>query len=160
MTTTPYEVQEVRELAERMLSLARAKDLSTLAVLIGRLVGKHAPQRHLLRPLLLELVGHTVESIPAQRGADPREVFVADLSDEQGAGVEVDEVDPALRAMLRAVLAALNGSGEDVVHQVDLVVDDRDPVAKSNAVVHGLLWIEQLAHGSTGRTLTVSPDLR
>ncbi|SFA90990.1 hypothetical protein SAMN05216266_102136 [Amycolatopsis marina] len=160
MTTTPYEVREVRELAERMLTLARAKDLSTLAVLIGRLVGKYAPQRHLLRPLLLELVGHTVEAIPAQRGTHPREVFVADLSDDQGAGVEVDEVDPALRAMLRAVLAALNGAPADVVDQVDLVVGDRDPVAKSNAVVHGLLWIDQLTHGSTGRTLTVSPDLR
>jgi hypothetical protein len=161
MTTSPHEVREVRELAGRMLELARAKDLSTLAVLIGRLVGKRAPERHLLRPLLLELVGHTAEAIPTQRGSHPREFFVADLSDQHGDGVEVDEVDPALRAMLRAVLAALNGATGDVVDQIDLVVDDRDPVAKSNAVVHGLLWVNQLTSGGPGcRSLTVSPDLR
>lgn len=161
MTTSPHEVHEVRDLAERMLELARIKDLSTLAVLIGRLVGKRAPQRHLLRPLLLELVGHTAQAVPTQRGVQAREVFVADLSDEYGDGVEVDEVDPALRAMLRAVLAALNGAGDDVVDQIDLVVDDRDPVAKSNAVVHGLLWVNQLTDDGPGcRSLTVSPDLR
>lgn len=160
MTTSPNEVREVRDLTERMLGLARGKDLSTLAALIGRLVGKRAPERHLLRPLLLDLVGHTVQAIPAQRGSHPREIFVADLSDEHGDGAEVDEVDPALRAMLRAVLAALNGATGDVVDQIDLVVADRDPVAKSNAVVHGLLWVNQLTNGGPScRSLTIAPDL-
>ncbi|SFO91884.1 hypothetical protein SAMN05421810_101393 [Amycolatopsis arida] len=138
--------QTVQDLADRMLALVRARDLDRLTTLVRRVVGKWSPERHLLRPLLSALVDGTAAAVRrAAAPVRPEHVFVLDITDEHEHEVGIDEVRPPLRAMLRAVLALLNGRPEDADYHVDLVAEDRDPVAQLEAVVHTLRWTASLS---------------
>ncbi|PRX47207.1 hypothetical protein B0I33_106308 [Prauserella shujinwangii] len=142
-------VRSVRSLTDRMLTVTRHNDLGVLAGLLGGLVGRRAPQRHLFEPVLFELVAIIVHAL--RRRADPAAtgsqdaMYAVDVLDEADAAVAIDEVQPALRAVLRAVLAALNDDLADARFQVGLVTADPDPLARLDAVFHALLWADGLA---------------
>ncbi|WP_307849786.1 hypothetical protein [Qaidamihabitans albus] len=140
----------VRSITDRMLSVTRRHDMDMLAELITRLIGRHSPQRHLFEPVLLELValiGRALQDRADRAARDENEMFVVDVlddSDDDCAAVGIDEIQPALRAILRAVLATLNDDGDDARFQVGLVADDPDPLARLDAVVHALRWANGL----------------
>jgi hypothetical protein len=60
--------------------------------------------------------------------------------DGQENPVVIDELDPALRAVLRAVLAQLNGDDDDARFQLSLVEADPEPLSRLDALWHVLLW--------------------
>lgn len=136
---------DVRGLAERMVTVVRGADFETLAVQLASVVGARAPRRHLFEPLLAELVAIVVRGLEARTGT-PRcaGMFTVELRNADDEPVGIDEIDPALRAALRAVLAELNDDPDNARFQTELVAADPDPTARLDAVWHALLWASVL----------------
>lgn len=145
---TPGELG-VHSFTGRMLDVIRRDDTDGLAGLLSDLVGTCAPQRHLFEPVLRELVVVIVRALERRAGtaeAAVGDTYAVDLWDSADGPVAIDQVQPALRAMLRAVLAALNEDSGDSRFQLGLVLDDPDPLARVDALLHALVWADGLAH--------------
>ncbi|PXY20451.1 hypothetical protein DI005_27145 [Prauserella sp. PE36] len=140
----------VHGLTGRLLTVARLGDLDALTALLTQLLGRGAPHRHLYDLVLRELVAIVVRELRerAEPDGDGEGVFVVDVFDDEDATVPIDEVQPALRAVLRAVLASLNEDHADAGFQLGLVADDPDPLARLDAALHVLLWANVLSGGS------------
>ncbi len=155
---------DVRGLTERMLTDLRGDDAEGLATLLASVVAPDAPRRHLLCPLLGELVSMVARDLRerADDGADasgvdgtaaePDEVgagtFTAELVDDEDEPFDIDDLDPAVRAVLRAVLAELNDDPGDVRFHLGLIGADPEPLARLDAVWHVLLWASMLDEGA------------
>jgi len=67
-----------------------------------------------------------------------RTAYTIDLRDSTDDQVSIDELDPPSRATIRAMLAELNGSTEDASIQLDLAVQQLDPVTGLDTVRRAL----------------------
>ncbi|MFF5991584.1 hypothetical protein [Prauserella flavalba] len=139
----------VHGLTGQLLTVARLGDLDELTALLTRLLGRTAPHRHLYDLVLRELVAIVARALRERAGADGDEegVFVVDVFDDEDTTVPIDDVQPALRAVLRAVLASLNDDPADAGFQLGLVAGDPDPLARLDAALHVLLWADVLSGG-------------
>jgi hypothetical protein len=134
-----------RAVADRLLELVSQDRIDELSAELGELISRHAPRRRLLRPVLTSLAAMAAELVTDSAGpVDERYAFTVDVRDETDDAVELDELRPSLRAMLRAVLALLSEHPEDAGFQLDLVIGDPDPLGRMDAVVHALLWVHGL----------------
>lgn len=107
-----------------------------------------------LRPYVREVVAELINvATTAVRDSAGRfygnAAFAVDLRDDANDRVGIDELDPPVRATIRAMLAELNGSPEDASFQLDLAVrgvDKRtglDTVRRALTMTIGLLhWSE------------------
>src|SRR5439155_13735774 len=111
--------QDVRQLADKLVGSVDRQDFRTLARLLPPLAGTGSP---VLEPLFAELVGAAAALISADATPCENELFTVGLIDEADTEVDIDEVDPPLRAMLRAVLAELNEDREGAACQIGFVV--------------------------------------
>jgi len=66
-------------------------------------------------------------------------MFGLDLRRPDGTKVEIDELEPPVRATMRALLAQVNGHPEDAADQLDLAVAGTER-ATAEAVVLALRW--------------------
>ncbi|WP_026453210.1 hypothetical protein [Saccharomonospora iraqiensis] len=159
---------DVRGLTERMLTDLRGDDAEGLATLLASVVAPDAPRRHLLCPLLGELVSMVAHDLRerAEDGDDAPGVdgtvgvdgtaggsagggtFTAELVDDEDEPFDIDDLDPAVRAVLRAVLAELNDDPGDVRFHLGLIGADPEPLARLDAVWHVLLWASMLDEGA------------
>lgn len=155
---------DVRGLTERMLTDLRGDDAEGLATLLASVVAPDAPRRHLLCPLLGEFVSMVARDLRerADDGEDALGVagtvggadevgggtFTAELVDDEDEPFDIDDLDPAVRAILRAVLAELNDDPGDVRFQLGLIGADPEPLARLDAVWHVLLWASMLDEGA------------
>ncbi len=113
--------------------------------------------RPYVREVVAELIGLATSAVRNSTGAMPDQAaFAVDLRDDGNEQVGIDELDPPVRATIRAMLADLNGSPEDASFQLDLAVrgvDRRtglDTVRRALTMTIGLLhWSEQ-SDGSEG----------
>ncbi|MEU6646486.1 hypothetical protein ABZ863_28620 [Saccharomonospora sp. NPDC046836] len=137
----------VRGLAGQLRQVASSGDLDGLAVLLAQLIGERAPRRHLFQPVLLELIATIVRELQHRVGRRDGALYTVEVFDDDDCLLEIDAVPPALRAMLRAVLAALNDDGAGTRFQVGLVTGDPDPLGRLDAVVHVLRWANALTGG-------------
>jgi hypothetical protein len=108
-----------------------------------------------LRPYVREVVAELINvATTAVRGSTDElfgnAAFAVDLRDDANDRVGIDELDPPVRATIRAMLAELNGSPDDASFQLDLAVrgiDRRtglDTVRRALTMTIGLLhWSEQ-----------------
>ena len=108
-----------------------------------------------LRPYVREVVAELINvATTAVRGSTGQlfhnAAFAVDLRDDANDRVGIDELDPPVRATIRAMLAELNGSPDDASFQLDLAVrgiDRRtglDTVRRALTMTIGLLhWSEQ-----------------
>ncbi|TDV57237.1 hypothetical protein [Actinophytocola oryzae] len=108
-----------------------------------------------LRPYVREVVAELINvATAAVRSSAGRlygnAAFAVDLRDDANDKVGIDELDPPVRATIRAMLAELNGSPDDALFQLDLAVrgvDRRtglDTVRRALTMTIGLLhWSEQ-----------------
>jgi hypothetical protein len=108
-----------------------------------------------LRPYIREVVAELISvATAAVRGSTQHvpgtAAFAVDLRDDANDQVGIDDLDPPVRATIRAMLAELNGSPEDASFQLDLAVrgiDRRtgiDTVRRALTMTIGLLhWSEQ-----------------
>jgi hypothetical protein len=107
-----------------------------------------------LRPYVREVVAELINvATSAVRHTAGRHydnaAFAVDLRDDANDKVGIDELDPPVRATIRAMLAELNGAPDDAVFQLDLAVrgvDRRtglDTVRRALTMTIGLLhWSE------------------
>jgi hypothetical protein len=107
-----------------------------------------------LRPYIREVVAELINvATAAVRNSTVQfrnAAFAVDLRDDANDQVGIDELDPPVRATIRAMLAELNGSPDDASFQLDLAVrgvDRRsglDTVRRALTMTIGLLhWSEQ-----------------
>lgn len=108
-----------------------------------------------LRPYVREIVAELINVATAavRDTAGPlreRAAFAIDLRDDDNDRVVIDDLEPPVRATIRALLAELNGSPDDASFQLDLAmrgVDHRsglDTVRRVLTMTIGLLhWSEQ-----------------
>ncbi|MFI7672898.1 hypothetical protein [Actinophytocola sp. NPDC049390] len=108
-----------------------------------------------LRPYVREIVAEliNVATTAVRDSAGPlrdRAAFAIDLRDDDNDRVGIDDLEPPVRATIRAMLAELNGSPDDASFQLDLAVrgvDQRtglDTVRRALTMTIGLLhWSEQ-----------------
>jgi hypothetical protein len=142
--TMTHARSDVRRLADELVGSVDRQDFRTLSRLLPALAGTGSPQRFLLKPLLAELVGATAALIRADSRPAEDELFTVGLIDEANTEIEIDEVKPPLRAMLRAVLAELNEDHEGTACQIDFAVTDPQPLGRLDALVHLLSWVHDL----------------
>ena len=152
---------DVRDLTERLVEVVRSEDVDQLAGLLSQVVDPQGTRGELFTPVLTRLVGYIAGALRRRAddsardsggadGADGAAIFTAELVDTVDDDVAIDELDPALRAVLRAVLADLNGDAESTRIQLRLVSSDREPLARLDALWHALLWASMLGDDSGG----------
>ncbi|WP_433471233.1 hypothetical protein [Saccharomonospora azurea] len=148
---------DVRDLTERMVEVVRSEDVDQLARLLAQVVDPQGTRSELFTPVLTQLVGSIAGALRRRAdedstrdagGVDGAPIFTAELVDTVDDDVAIDELDPALRAVLRAVLADLNGDAESTRIQLHLVSSDREPLARLDALWHALLWASMLGEDS------------
>ncbi|MBK1786487.1 hypothetical protein JHE00_19335 [Prauserella sp. ASG 168] len=122
----------------------RLGDVDDLTTVLTGLAGSYGPQRHLFEPVLAELVGLVVRGLE-HRARPGCGVFVADVVNGDDEAVSIDDVPPALRALLRAVLASLNAAPGDTHFHLGLVAADPDPLARIDVAMHALMWADVLS---------------
>lgn len=136
---------EVRGLTDRLLTVTRTDDVDGLSALLASLVTSDGRLRHLYEPVLAELVASAATALRTRvSSVGDTGSFTAEVVNADDDTVPIDEVDPALRAVLRAVLAQLGDDPADVRFQLALVAADPEPVARLDALWHALLWASML----------------
>jgi hypothetical protein len=155
---------DVRDLTERMVAIVRSEDVDQLAALVSQIVDPRGPRSDLFTPVLAQLVRCLADTLRRRAATDPADdaervsddpaVFTAELVDTLDDEVAIDELDPALRAVLRAVLAELNGDTESARFQLAFVDADREPLARLDALWHALLWTSMLDDDSSWSATT------
>jgi hypothetical protein len=107
--------------------------------------------RPYVREVVAELINVATSAVRSTTGAlREKAAFAVDLRDDSNDQVGIDELEPPVRATIRAMLAELNGSPDDASFQLDLAVlgvDRRtglDTVRRALTMTIGLLhWSEQ-----------------
>ncbi|MGX7828065.1 hypothetical protein ACTG9Q_23545 [Actinokineospora sp. 24-640] len=128
---------QARGIARRLVTVTRG----------GSAPGSEAPldllggpgERARLRDVLRELVSATAAMLLHRGGDRADHSYLLDLHDADGRPVPVDSLNPPVRALVRAVLADINGRPADADAQLDLSVRNNggDPVS---VLVLALLW--------------------
>ena len=134
-----------RERARSMVELLGRDDFDGLAGQTAELIGDGAADRDLFFPLLVEVTDACAQMIHARApGGGPETAYVVDVADDDGEQVGIDELPPALRALLRGVLAGLEDHRDDELFQLDLAARDPDLRGRLDALVHGLMCVGAL----------------
>ncbi|GLW90754.1 hypothetical protein [Actinokineospora globicatena] len=130
-----------RGVARRLVAVTRGGELDSttrtgaLDVLAG------ADHRDRLAAVLRELVIATADMMLCRaETSGPDKAFVLDLRDDTGGVVDVDTLDPPVRALVRALLAQLNGRPDDVRTQLELAMLDDPRFDPVDVLVLALLW--------------------
>ncbi|MGW5050281.1 hypothetical protein [Actinokineospora sp. NPDC004072] len=126
-----------RGIARKLVAVTRgaaAPDVEAPLELLGG-----PDERDRLRAVIRELVAATATMLLHRGGDNPDHLYLLDLRDANGDEVPIDALTPPVRALVRAVLADLNGRPEDVDLQLELSLRDEggDPLS---VLVLALLW--------------------
>lgn len=129
-----------RTTARLLVNLARIGDLDGVSRIVRLLTDPACPQRERLRQVLSELLSAAGTMVLRQTGgAGPGAAIVLDLRRIDGSTVDIDELRPEVRAMVRALLAEVNDHREDTFDQLELALDGTgDGLADGVTLV--LLW--------------------
>ena len=113
--------------------------------------------RPYVREVVAELINVATAAVRTNAGPFPQQAaFAVDLRDDDNDRVGIDELDPPVRATIRAMLAELNGSPDDASFQLDLAmrgVDRRtglDTVRRALTMTVGLLHWSERSEGLEG----------
>ena len=131
---------DARETVGRLVNLARDGEVDAVVGSLSLLSYSDPVQRRRLRQILATLIEAT--STLLLRHAEPAPdsgMFAVDLRRPDGSDVDIDSLDPPVRATIRALLAYVNGSPEDGAAQIDLAVAG-GVRGTAEAVVLALRW--------------------
>ena len=93
------------------------------------------------RMIVGQLVSAAAEMMLTRVGGSPEDVtYAVDLRDDDEFAIPIDELEPPLRATVRALLAELNGLPEEADFQLDLALREQTAPTTLDVVVHSLLW--------------------
>jgi hypothetical protein len=91
-----------------------------------------------VRGVVAELIQVGAKAVRESVGPDEQPAFAVDLRDGTNDTVGIDELEPQVRATIRALLADLNGCPEDAQIQLDLAVRQLDPLTGLETVRRAL----------------------
>lgn len=145
------EDHEAQATAHQLVHCVLEADSSGLTETLETVVDHPSEElRPYVREVVAELINVATAAVRHTTGQIHNAAFAVDLRDDANDRVGIDELDPPVRATIRAMLAELNGSPDDASFQLDLAVrgvDRRtglDTVRRALTMTIGLLhWSEQ-----------------
>jgi hypothetical protein len=146
------EDHEAQATAHQLVHCVLEADSDGLTETLETVVDHPADElRFYIREVVAELINVATAAVRNTAGtANGLAAFAVDLRDDANDRVAIDELEPPVRATIRAMLAELNGSPDDASFQLDLAVRgvDRgtglDTVRRALTMTIGLLhWSEQ-----------------
>lgn len=131
---------QARGTARQLVDLARDGDFDTVSGVVHVLTDPSLHQRELLRQVLTELLRAAAAMMVRQiGGVGSNAAIVLDLRKVDGSTVDIDQLEPEVRAVVRALLAEINGHPEDTAEQVTLAMAG-DPCPLVDGVAIVLVW--------------------
>jgi hypothetical protein len=91
-----------------------------------------------VRGVVAELIQVGATAVRGSVKPDERPTYAVDLRDACNESVPIDELEPQVRATIRALLADLNGCPEDAEFQLDLAVHHLDALTGLDTVRRAL----------------------
>lgn len=91
-----------------------------------------------VREVVAELLHVGAAAVRGSIGPNERPAFAVDLRDTSNDAVSIDELEPPVRATIRALLADLNDCPADAQFQLDLAVRQVDPLTGLDTVRRAL----------------------
>jgi hypothetical protein len=129
---------QARGAARQLVNLTRFGDLDTVSLMVRLLADPG--QRSQLRLVLAELLRAAAAMVLCQAGdADPDSAIVLDLRKADGSTVDIDELRPEVRGMVRALLAETHGHPEDTETQIALALAG-EPAGLTEGITMVLMW--------------------
>lgn len=132
--------ERARTMARLLVNLVRIGDLDQVTRIVRGLAEPSGSQRVRLREMLTELLSASTSMVLRQTGGiGPDSAIVVDLRRVDGSTVDIDELRPEVRAVVRAFLAEVNEHSEDTEVQLDLALQgDADGLV--DGIILVLLW--------------------
>jgi hypothetical protein len=136
---------DARRPAGELIRLHQDGRITELAEALAGLVNGEPPGARRLRTVIGDLVD-TSARLLCDRFGPPREgeLFTVSLSGEVGVHVRIDDLEPSVRAALRALLSVVNGDRGAGAYQIHLAVDGRPPAEHLRLLTHCLCWTTEL----------------
>jgi hypothetical protein len=137
----------------RLIELAGDGHVEELSCRIAELTAPGPGQRARLHGVLTELTRVCAKAVVANAGLanladrpDPQTVMHVVVYDLDGAAVNVDDITPPVRALLRALLAELSNHPTDAAMQLDIALDNA--VELEILFAYALAWVIELTDWS------------
>lgn len=126
--------------AHRLVHCVLDSDADGLTSALETIVADQGDQlRGYVREVVAELIQVAATAVRHTAGIQRGDLaFAVDLRDDDNTPVHIDELEPPVRATIRALLADLNDNPEDAAFQLDLVVRQLDPVTGLDTVRRAL----------------------
>jgi hypothetical protein len=135
---------QARGTARQLVNLTRFGDLDTVSLMVRLLADPE--QRTQLRRILIELLHASAAMVLRQIGGDdPGSAIVLDLRRADGSTVDIDQLRPEVRAMVRALLAEAHEHPDDTETQVDLALGGK-PTGLTEGITMVLMWTVSALH--------------
>jgi hypothetical protein len=113
-------------------------DADGLTTALETVVDQGDELRQYVRDVVAELIQVAATAVRDNTGERSEVAFAVDLRDDDNTTVSIDELEPPVRATIRALLADLNGHHEDAEFQLDLAVRSLDPMTGLDTVRRAL----------------------
>lgn len=126
-----------RGTARQLVNLTRFGDLDTVSLMVRLLADPG--QRTQLRQVLQELLRAAAAMVLRQVDDDPGGTIVLDLRRTDGSTVDIDQLRPEVRALVRALLAEAHQHPEDTEAQISLALAG-EPVGLTEGTTMVLMW--------------------
>ena len=124
--------------AHRLVHCVLDSDSDGLTRALETVVDQGDDLKPYVRAVVAELIQVGARAVRDSVGPDEEPAFAVDLRDGTDDNVSIDELEPQVRATIRALLADLNGRPDDAEFQLDLAVRQLDPLTGLETVRRAL----------------------
>jgi hypothetical protein len=124
--------------AHRLVHCVLDSDSDGLTDALETVVEQGDQLKPYVRDVVAELIQVGATAVRHSVGPDEQPAFAVDLRDASNDAVSIDELEPQVRATIRALLADLNDRPDDVEFQLDLAVRQLDPITGLDTVRRAL----------------------
>jgi len=115
---------QARGTARQMVNLTRIGDHERVTLIVRLLTAPNPPSREPLRRVLVELLRAASAMVLRQIGGPgPDSAIVLDLRKVDGSTVDIDQLRPEVRAVVRALLAEAHQHPDDTAQQISLALE-------------------------------------
>jgi hypothetical protein len=124
--------------AHRLVHCVLDSDSDGLTDALETVVDQGDELKSYVREVVAELIQVGATAVRETVGPEGDPAFAVDLRDGTDDQVSIDELQPQVRATIRALLADLNGRPDDAEFQLDLAVRQLDPLTGLETVRRAL----------------------
>jgi hypothetical protein len=131
---------QARGTARQLVTLTRVGDLDRVTLVIRLLTAPGPANREPLRRVLVELLHAASDMVLRQvGGADFVGAIILDLRKVDGTTVDIDQLRPEVRAVVRALLAEAHHHPEDADEQISLALSG-ESAGLADGLTLVLMW--------------------